>query len=178
MRTIEVGGRARTDGVDASRRLADLYALHAPEAKRLAFLLTGDADFAEDVVQDAFVRLAGRFQHLRDPDAFRAYLRRTVVNLSRGHFRRAKLERRFLDRERSRAGGVARLPDVEEQDAMWAALQTLPERQRAALVLRYYEDLTEHQVADALGTSPQAAKALIHRGTQGLRNEMRGDVDG
>src|SRR5438105_4353777 len=79
-------------------RLGELYVRHADDAVRLAYLLTGDRALAEDLVQDAFVRLAGRLVHLRDPDAFDAYLRRTVVNLSNSYFRRKKVERAYLER--------------------------------------------------------------------------------
>src|SRR5919108_2051044 len=79
-------------------RLGELYLQHADDAVRLAYLLTGDRTLAEDLVQDAFVRLAGRLVHLRDPGAFHAYLQRTVVNLSRSYFRRKKVERAYLER--------------------------------------------------------------------------------
>src|ERR687887_2103997 len=79
-------------------RLGDLYLRHADEAVRLAYLLTGDRHLAEDLVQDAFVRLAGRLVHLRDPGAFHAYLRRTIVNLSNSYFRRRRVERAYLER--------------------------------------------------------------------------------
>src|SRR5215207_6992622 len=68
--------------------LADLYARHADEALRLSYLLTGDGALAEALVQDAFVRVAGRLLHLRDPGGFHAYLRKTVVNLAKSHYRR------------------------------------------------------------------------------------------
>src|SRR5207302_804336 len=72
---------------DTGRRLGELYRRHAPDAARLGYLLTGDRVLAEDLVQEAFVRMFGRFRDLRNPDAFGAYLRKTVVNLSRSHFR-------------------------------------------------------------------------------------------
>jgi RNA polymerase sigma factor (sigma-70 family) len=71
--------------------LGDLYVRHAPEGIRLAFLLTGDRALAEDLVQEAFARLVGRLRHLRDPGAFGAYLRKTIVNLSTSHFRRRRV---------------------------------------------------------------------------------------
>ncbi len=71
-------------------RLSDLYRLYADGATRLAYLITGDRALAEDLVQDAFVKLAGRLLHLRDSGGFEAYLRRTVVNLANSHFRRRK----------------------------------------------------------------------------------------
>src|SRR6266581_3277559 len=81
-------------------RIGELYLQHADAAVRLAYLLTGDRALAEDLVQDAFVRLAGRLIHLRDPGAFDAYLRRTVVNLSHSYFRRKRVERAYLARAR------------------------------------------------------------------------------
>lgn len=157
--------------------MAALYEAHAPDAFRLAYLLTGDREGAADVVQDAFVRLFGRFRDLREPHAFGAYLRRTVVNLCRDRFRRLRSERARNARERSLRAEVARdLPDVETQDAIGQAIRRLPYRQRAALILRYYEDLSEHETADALGCSLSAVKALVTRGTRALRERLRGEV--
>src|ERR671930_2336084 len=85
-------------------RLGELYLRHADSAVRLAYLLTRDHALAEDLVQDAFVKLAGRLVHLRDPGAFDAYLRKTVVNLSNSHFRRRKVERAYLERTRGSTG--------------------------------------------------------------------------
>jgi len=79
-------------------RLADAYVRSAPGGIRLAYLLTGDRAAAEDLVQEAFVRFVGRLRFLRDPDAFEPYLRRTIVNLSKNHFRRRAVERAYLER--------------------------------------------------------------------------------
>src|SRR5438445_10359284 len=152
-------------------RLGELYLQHADGAVRLAYLLTGDRALAEDLVQDAFVRLAGRLVHLRDPGAFHAYLRRTVVNLSNSHFRRRKVERAYLEREHGAVpAGGARWSDrsVEERGDLWRALGRLPARQRAALVLRFYEDLPERQVAEILGCSPGTVKSLVARRIEAL----------
>ena len=78
--------------------LSELYVAYAPDGIRLAFLLTGDRALAEDLVQDAFVRLVGRLRHLREPNAFWAYLRRTIVNLATSHFRHRRVERTYLER--------------------------------------------------------------------------------
>ena len=78
--------------------MSDLFVRHAPESIRLAFLLTGDRALAEDLVQEAFARLVGRLRHLRDPGAFGAYLRRTIVNLATSHFRHRLVERAYLKR--------------------------------------------------------------------------------
>ncbi|MGH2653052.1 MAG: sigma-70 family RNA polymerase sigma factor [Actinomycetota bacterium] len=127
----------RTDAPAST--LDELYVRHAPGGRRLAYLLTGSTEAAEDLVHDAFVRLAGRFRHLRHREAFGAYLRRTIVNLHVSRLRRLRLERAFADTRRAEdhTAGL----DVVVRHDLWAALTTLPARQRAALVLRYYEDL-------------------------------------
>ncbi len=164
---------AEAAGVDIDRgRLAELYVRHAPDALRLAYLLTGDRALAEDLVQEAFARLVGRLVHLRRSDAFPAYLRQMVVNLSRMHFRRRRVERAFLDRHRERAPEPGS-PDIDLQQDLWSAVQRLPERQRAAIVLRYYEDLPEHQIADLLRCRPGTVRSLLSRGMQTLRVGMR-----
>ena len=83
---------AREEAEERSR-LGELYTRHAPDGIRLAYLLTGDQHLAEDLVQEAFARMVGRLIHLRRADAFGSYLRTAIVNLSRSHFRRRKVER-------------------------------------------------------------------------------------
>jgi RNA polymerase sigma-70 factor (sigma-E family) len=151
--------------------LGDLYVRHAPEGIRLAFLLTGDRALAEDLVQEAFARLVGRLRHLRDPGAFGAYLRRTIVNLATSHFRRRRVERAYL--ERSAMAAEAETNPNEELDAtMHEALLRLPERQRAAIVLRFYEDLSDVQTAEILRCSPGTVRSLVSRGMKTLRSEL------
>jgi RNA polymerase sigma-70 factor (sigma-E family) len=134
--------------------------------------MTGDKDLAEDLTQDAFIKLAGRWRDLRSPDAFGAYLRRTIVNMSRGHWRHVRVERKYLEREGARPR-YQDSPELERRDELWQLLQELPHRQRAAIVLRYYEDLSEQQTADALGCSAGAVKALTHRGIERLRVQLK-----
>jgi RNA polymerase sigma-70 factor (ECF subfamily) len=159
-------------------RLGELYVRYADGAVRLAYLLTGDMSLAEDIVQDAFVRLAGRLIHVRDPDAFEAYLRRTVMNLCKSHFRRRRVERAYL----SRARGAITTQDtpwsdrsVEDRDVLWHALGKLSKRQRVAVVLRFYEDLSEREVADILKCRPGTVKSLVSRGLAMLRTEFEGE---
>jgi RNA polymerase sigma-70 factor (sigma-E family) len=147
--------------------LAELYAQHAGDALRLAYLLTGDASLAEDLVQDAFVRLAGRLMHVRDRGGFHAYLRQTVVNLARSHFRRRVLERRFIERQTEPSPVAPH--DPSDREATRRALKSLPIRQRTAVVLRYFEDLSEAQTADLMRCSPMAMKSLVFRGMTSLR---------
>ena len=169
-------GTSVSEGRIEARNLGELYAAHAPGAIRLAYLMTGDRQLAEDLVQDAFIKVAGRFRHLRSRDNFGAYLRATVVNLSRGHFRRKRTEDAYLQAEKGRPSPSQALPDVGLQSEMSRALRLLPHRQRAAVVLRYYEDLSEHQAAELLGCSPDAVKSLTARAMRTLRNELRGDA--
>src|SRR5438093_3004294 len=144
-------------------RLGELYLRHADSAVRLAYLLTRDHALAEDLVQDAFVRLAGRLVHLRDPGAFEAYLRRTVVNLSNSQFRRRKVERTYLERTRGATGSPTADRPLEDREVLWQTLGRLSGRQRAALVLRFYEDLSERQVAEILKCRPGTVKSLVSR---------------
>jgi RNA polymerase sigma-70 factor (sigma-E family) len=156
--------------------LARLYEKHSGRAFRLAYLLTGDHDLAEDLVQDAFVKLIGRFADLRNPQSFDVYLRRTIVNLSYGQFRRRRTERAYLARERGHAECTSdAFPDVERKDELWTQMQRIAPRQRAALVLRYYEDLSEHQAADVLGCSLRTVKSLVRRGIQAMREQQGGE---
>jgi RNA polymerase sigma-70 factor (sigma-E family) len=160
---------AAVDRDETGRRtdLADVYVRYAPDGIRLAYLLTGDRALAEDLVQEAFVRFVGRLHFLRDPDAFGGYLYRTIVNLSKNHFRRRSVERAYLARQSST--DVAMDPDVSTYETMRAALLSLPIRQRAAIVLRYYEDLPEAQIADIIGCRPATVRTLVARGLEALR---------
>ncbi|MBI2238035.1 MAG: SigE family RNA polymerase sigma factor, partial [Actinobacteria bacterium] len=141
-------------------------------AGRLAYVLTGDRVEAEDLVQEAFVRVVGRFRHLRVPDAFDAYLRRTMVNLHASRLRRRRVERTYLEGQRNRPAPADHMPDIGVREELWQALQRLPARQRAAIALRYYEDLSEQGTAEALRCSVAAVKSLVARATQTLRSEI------
>jgi RNA polymerase sigma-70 factor (sigma-E family) len=167
------GGMAH-EGAPERDRLADLYVAYAPEGIRLAFLLTGDRALAEDLVQEAFARLVGRLHHLRDPGAFGAYLRRTIVNLATSHFRHRRVERAYLEREAaapSREGNANEALDEE----MHAVLLSLPQRQRAAIVLRFYEDLSDIQTAEILRCSAGTVRSLVSRAMKTLREALEGN---
>jgi RNA polymerase sigma-70 factor (sigma-E family) len=150
-------------------RLAEIYVRSAPAGFRLAYLLTGDRGLAEDLVQEAFLRFVGRLQHLRDPETFDAYLRRTIINLSKDTFRHRAVERSYLERQTAelREGHTDR--DVAIYESMRTLLLSLPQRQRAAIVLRYYEDLHESQIADLLRCRPATVRSLVARGLEALR---------
>jgi RNA polymerase sigma-70 factor (sigma-E family) len=167
-----IGTRSvRGDSLKRGGRAAELYRRHAPNAFRLAYLLTGDRAVAEDLVHEAFIKVVGRFQDLRDPASFPAYLRRAVINLANSHLRRVRLERDHLRKEAA-PRHVVDQPDLGTREELKTALLELPIRQRTAIVLRYYEDLSERQAADAMGISDGAVKSLVARGMDTLRKDV------
>ena len=154
--------------------LAELYARQARRSRDLAYLLTGDRALAEDLVQDCFARLAGRLRPLEDPDA---YLRRMVVNAAHSHHRSLRV-RRARARDESLVVGLDTdtAPDGAdgraERDRLLAALAALPVRQRSAVVLRHWLDLSEAECADQLGCSVGTVKSLASRGRAALRQTL------
>lgn len=140
--------------------LIELYRTQYKPMVRLAYLLTGSNALSEEVVQDAFIKVRGHLGHV---DAPVAYLRTTVINCSNNHHRHVAVERRLAP--------LAATPEAVEDslDELSDALATLPERQRTVLVLRYYQDLTEAEIAKALGCRPGTVKSLAHRGLASLR---------
>jgi RNA polymerase sigma-70 factor (sigma-E family) len=142
--------------------LAALYVARREQLFRRARLMTGSDAIADEVVQDAFVRFhAGG----RTPDNPAAYLNVIVANLCRDHLRRRHLERSLP----VPTVGVFNNPDVDET---WTALCRLPFRQRAVLVLRYYEDLPEAEIAEVLGCRLGTVKSSHHRALAKLRKEL------
>jgi RNA polymerase sigma factor (sigma-70 family) len=154
-------------------QLAELYQVHIGRAAALARLLTADDQLAEDLAHEAFIKCAGRFAHLRRPDAFEAYLRRTVVNLCHTRFRRARVEREWLRRQDPREQVERPAFDPHDRDQIWRAVERLPWRQRAAVALRYYEDLSLSQIGEVLRCSDRAAEALVARALITLREAFR-----
>jgi RNA polymerase sigma-70 factor (sigma-E family) len=151
---------------------ATLYRHHVPAAIRLAFLLTGDAAIAQDLAHEAFLRCASKRASMRSPDRFGAYLRRAVV-------REVAMRRRAADREYGRLDRASRSRPVTDdvQTAtdrvdLVAALQRLPARQRTAIVLRYWSDLPEAEIARSLGCRPGTVKSSLARGLAALRLEV------
>jgi RNA polymerase sigma-70 factor (sigma-E family) len=176
---VRESGVARVETGREARRpsLAELYERSAPAAVRLAYLLTGDRTVAEDIAQDAFVRVSGRLTHLREGGAFDAYLRRAVVNLAKNHFRRRAVERAYLERTRPEAATAGHEHPYVEREATMAALARLPQRQRAAIVLRFYEDLPEDAIAEILRCRNGTVRSLVTRGVQALRADMKRYTD-
>ena len=166
------------------RRSADwavmeLYSLHHRGLVRLAVLLVRDIPTAEDVVQDSFVAMHGGWQRLRDAESALAYLRQAVLNRSRSVLRHRAVVEKYPekpspDMPSAEHGALVRL----ERSAVVAALRKLPGRQREAIVLRYYADLSEAQVAAAMGISCGAVKSHTARGMAALRTDLERDSRG
>jgi RNA polymerase sigma factor (sigma-70 family) len=120
--------------------------------------------------------VAGRLWTLRSPDAFEAYLRQTILNLARGYMRRRRRERAYLDRQRDSRRDEITGPDLSVRDELFRGLSRLTPRQRAAVVLRFYVDLSEQQTGELLGCPVGTVKSLVSRGLDALREELRGDM--
>jgi RNA polymerase sigma-70 factor (sigma-E family) len=160
-------------GRRADWAVAELYSLHYWALVRLAVLLVRDAPTAEDVVQDSFVAMHDGWHRLRDADCALAYLRRAVLNRSRSVLRHRAVVDRHLpnpppDMPSAEYGALALL----ERSAVVAALRKLPDRQREAIVLRYYADLSEAEVAAAMGISRGAVKSHTARAMAALRADL------
>lgn len=175
----EIEQRLANPGRDRRKSLtsvAKLYEHHAPRAMKFAHVLTGHDDIAGDLVQEAFVRVVARRRRGEaEPEAFDRYLRTAIMNLWRSKLRRRKLERRH-SRAESRAHGVP-FPDVETSDSLWQAVGKLSPRQRAAVYLRFYEDLPAASIARQLDCSEGAVRSLLTHALQKLRRET-GVTDG
>ena len=156
----------------ADDAVTHLFAAHFRPLVRVAALLLHDDGAAEEITQDAFVGLHRAWGRLRDPDKAVAYLRQSVVNRSRSALRHRTVVDRFLRRQGpspTEPSAETHALAAERQAEMLAAVRTLPLRQREALVLRYYADLSEAQTADAMGISPGAVKSHTARGIAALR---------
>jgi RNA polymerase sigma-70 factor (sigma-E family) len=134
---------------------------------RLAAGLVGDVGTAEEIVQDAFAALLRRWRHLRDPASSYAYLQRVVVNGARGQWRRRNRFEVAIGRL-SGNGEQATVLDVDSSMDMLAALARLPARKRACVVLRYYADLPESEVASLLQVSVGTVKSQTAKGLRQL----------
>ena len=163
---------------DADEALVALYTSHYRSLVRMAALLLHDTAAAEDVVQDSFVAMHGSWRRLRDADKALAYLRQAVINRARSRLRHLKVVDRktpALAPDRTNAW----VPSAEqgamhafERQQVMTALRGLPARQREVIVLRYYGDLSEAQIAEAMGISQGAVKSHASRGINALRQSL------
>ena len=142
---------------------------HYVQLLRLCILLSGRRDIAEDLVQEAFVRAATRVPGL-EIEEVGPYLRRVAVNVWKNRLRRLALENR--PRALRRDNQAPEQSSYDERDALWQAVKRLPKRQRACVVLRFWEDLTESEVAVLLGCSVGTVKSHTSRALARLRKEV------
>lgn len=163
------------DPSDADAAVEALYLAHWDRLVRLSVLLVHDQGTAEEIVQDALVAVHQRWDRLTDPEKALAYLRQAVVNRSRSALRHRGVVTRYLARQQApeTAPGADRpvLGDSRRRMVL-DALQQLPRRQREVLALRYYLDLSESQIADALGISNGAVKSHASRAAAALRTTL------
>jgi RNA polymerase sigma-70 factor (sigma-E family) len=158
---------------DAEQAVTAMYSTHYRHLVRLAALLVRDVATAEEVVQDSFIAMHGAWRRLRDNDKALSYLRQSVVNRSRSVMR----HRVVVDRNAPKP--APNMPSAEqgalslvERRAVVTALRSLPPRQREALVLRYYGDLSEAQIATTMGISRGAVKSHTARAIASLRTVL------
>jgi RNA polymerase sigma-70 factor (sigma-E family) len=165
------GANAREGRMDVDALFAQFVRDQTGTLLRSAYLLTGSTSSAEDLVQDTFLRLYPKWQRVMSADVPIAYVRRALVN-------------GFLNQRRrpaSREIVVADLPeqvdgrdiglDISNRDLIWRLLDTLSDRQRAALVMRYFHDLADDEIAEGLSCRLGTVRSLISRGLAALRDE-------
>ena len=162
---------------DLARRdfVSAMYRAHAVDLVRLARLFTDDRAGAEDIVQEAFIRLFHAADRIEDPAKSAAYLRSIVLNLARDQNRRGLMSLRHQDALVDRR--TPEIPDehvarTESQAQVLEALNELSGRQRACLVLRFYMELSEREIAETLDISPNSVKTHCRRGMEALAERL------
>jgi RNA polymerase sigma-70 factor (sigma-E family) len=150
----------------------DVYAALWPRLVRTAYAVSGDRGVAEDAVQTAFAKAYRRWRRISRMHAPEAYLRRMVVNEVLNDRRLARRRREVSSAEPPEQAAIGADEDALAHDEMWRALSTLPPRQRAVLVLRYYEDLSEQQIADVLDCRPGTVKSQASAAIAALRSRL------
>ncbi len=164
---------AGTD-LDRDTILTQLYTDHYRKLVRLAMVLLDDVGRAEEVVQDAYVKMHRSWRRIREPRAAEAYLRITVVNLARSRLRHRLVAQKHApkpmpDAPSAEYGAL----EILEREWVTSVLRSLPRRQRECLTLRYYADLTETQIAATLGITTGAVKTHCFRGMATMRTRLR-----
>lgn len=155
--------------MDADSGFAGFVRANTPALLRTAYLLTGDSSSAEELVQDTFVRLYQKWDLVEQADVPLAYVRRSMangfVNSTRRPWRR-EVAVEYLPEHPDDSNPQGRLDD---RDELWSLLRTLPVRQRTALVMRYFHDLPDGEIAAALGCREGTVRSLISRGLAAMR---------
>ena len=162
----------------ADEAVTQLYLSHYRPLVRLAVLLVRDEPTAEEVVQECFIAMHDGWHRLRDEDKALSYLKQAVVNRSKSVLRHRSVVDRNAPKPAPDMPGVPGPEAISQLDhsVVIAALQRLPDRQRQALVLRYYTDLSEAQIAEIMGISRGAVKSHTARGMAALRADLEGSA--
>jgi RNA polymerase sigma-70 factor (sigma-E family) len=170
----------RTDN-ERDREISALFDRHYGPMCRLAYVILGDAGLAEEIVMEALIKTFSGWSRIRDVARADAYLRRAVVNLCRSKIRRKTIEARVNAVSFRRAERAAPDWDPDQHETtriVWAAVRKLPERQRACVVLRYYEDMAEAQIADVLGCSVGTVKSQLSKARSKLEDSIGATLGG
>jgi RNA polymerase sigma-70 factor (sigma-E family) len=162
-----IGVRSRDESV------ASLFQEHYPELRAVAYALLGDAQAAEEVASDVFVKAFSGWRRFRTVDHAPSYLRRMVINAARGRIRRQRIEWRVNEvAQRSQQPVTHPEPSNVPDPEVLAAIRRLPERQRACVVLRYLEDLSEAEVARILDCSTGTVKSQLSKARAKLQKDL------
>lgn len=165
---------------ERDRVLTGLFVDHYDSMRRLAFVLIGEGALAEEIVQEAFAKAMSKWTLVARAEHPQAYLRQIVVNLCRSKIRRKMVERKFqgfFERE-AKVVHDPDLSDIGRDHEIWDAVRTLPERQRACIVLRYLEDLTEPEIANVLDIPVGTVKSQLSRARGRLSDILGADILG
>lgn len=172
-------GAAATDpaAADPADQVTALYQAHALGLLRLAVIMLGERQAAEDVIQDAFLGLFRRWDSLQDSERALAYVRSSVFNGCRSVLRKRARNRQFVLIDPDVESAEARVVLGEEYREVLAALRRLPDRQREAVALRYCLDLSVDDVARAMGVAEGTVKSATSRGIAAISRMLKGDSD-
>ena len=165
-----MAGRDRSD-------FAEFVTARSPALHRAAYLMVGDVSLAQDLVQEALTKTYVAWPRLRDKRNAEAYTRKAITTTAISWFRRKGWSHEISSDAPPDAGAPGHADKVAQSAWLWEALQDLPVRQRAAIVLRYYEDLTEAQTADAMGCAVGTVKSQVSAGLSKLRERLGDDPD-
>ncbi|MDQ3957297.1 MAG: SigE family RNA polymerase sigma factor [Actinomycetota bacterium] len=172
-------GLSRSDKEsERDSRLTALFYEHYDQMRRLAYVMLGDGDRAEEIVMDAFAKALSGWRSFQSVDWPPAYLRQMVVNACRSKMRRRSIENRVNSFIHHRDEQREKIFDVEAHGLgldVWAAVRALPERQRTCVVLRYLEGLTEPEIAETLGCPLGTVKSQLSRGRAKLAEHLGED---
>jgi RNA polymerase sigma-70 factor (sigma-E family) len=164
-------GPAREDGMDNDAMFAQFVRDQTSTLLRSAYLLTGNSVAAEDLVQETFVRLFPKWDRVQAADVPMAYVRRSMVNGFLNQRRRPASRELVVDEVPERIDGRDIGAEVTNRDLVWRLLTTLPDRQRVALVMRFFDDLADEDIAKSLGCRLGTVRSLISRGLAALREQ-------